>query len=151
MRKIVLVTGATKGIGEACAERFAEGGYDVIITGRDQEQLASLETRLRGLQADVKALCFDVRDRRQCEEAVASLEGKWADVDVLINNAGLARGLDKEYEADMDEWDQMIDTNVKGMLTMTRLIVPGMVQRNAGHVINMGSLAGDAAYAGGNV
>ena len=104
---------------------------------------------LRG--ADVLPLAFDVRDRNAAISAVKSLNGKWAVVDVLINNAGLALGLDKEYEGDMDDWEAMIDTNIKGLLTMTRLIVPGMVARNRGHVINIGSVAGDAAYAGGNV
>lgn len=151
MRKIVLITGATKGIGEGCAKKFAEGGYDIIATGRDSAKLAELEICLKELGADVKTLCFDVRDRKACEEAVASLDGKWTNVDILINNAGLALKLDKEYQADMDDWDTMIDTNIKGLLTMTRLIVPGMVDRNKGQVINIGSLAGDYAYGGGGV
>lgn len=150
-RKIALVTGATSGIGEACARKFAEGGYDVIITGRNVDKLKAVELQVRGLGADVLPLVFDVRDRNAAISAVKSLTGKWAVVDVLINNAGLALGLDKEYEGDMDDWEAMIDTNIKGLLTMTRLIVPGMVARNRGHVINIGSVAGDAAYAGGNV
>lgn len=150
-RKIALVTGATSGIGEACARKFAEGGYDLIITGRNVDKLKAVELQVRGLGADVLPLVFDVRDRNAAISAVKSLNGKWAVVDVLINNAGLALGLDKEYEGDMDDWEAMIDTNIKGVLTMTRLIVPGMVARNRGHVINIGSVAGDAAYAGGNV
>lgn len=150
-RKIALVTGATSGIGEACARKFAEGGYDLIITGRNVDKLKAVELQVRGLGADVLPLIFDVRDRNAAISAVKSLTGKWAVVDVLINNAGLALGLDKEYEGDMDDWEAMIDTNIKGLLTMTRLIVPGMVARNRGHVINIGSVAGDAAYAGGNV
>lgn len=150
-RKIALVTGATSGIGEACARKFAEGGYDLIITGRNVDKLKAVELQVRGLGADVLPLVFDVRDRNAAISAVKSLTGKWAVVDVLINNAGLALGLDKEYEGDMDDWEAMIDTNIKGVLTMTRLIVPGMVARNRGHVINIGSVAGDAAYAGGNV
>ena len=150
-RKIALVTGATSGIGEACARRFAEGGYDLILTGRNEEKLNAVVRQARQLGADVLPLRFDVRDRKAAQTAVASLMGKWAVVDVLINNAGLALGLDKEYEGDMDDWEAMIDTNIKGLLTMTRLIVPGMVERNKGHVINIGSVAGDAAYAGGNV
>lgn len=150
-RKIALVTGATSGIGEACARKFAEGGYDLIITGRNVDKLKAVELQVRGLGADVLPLAFDVRDRNAAISAVKSLNGKWAVVDVLINNAGLALGLDKEYEGDMDDWEAMIDTNIKGLLTMTRLIVPGMVARNRGHVINIGSVAGDAAYAGGNV
>ena len=150
-RKIALVTGATSGIGEACARKFAEGGDDLIITGRNVDKLKAVELQVRGLGADVLPLVFDVRDRNAAISAVKSLTGKWAVVDVLINNAGLALGLDKEYEGDMDDWEAMIDTNIKGVLTMTRLIVPGMVARNRGHVINIGSVAGDAAYAGGNV
>lgn len=150
-RKIALVTGATSGIGEACARKFAEGGYDLIITGRNVDKLKAVELQVRGLGADVLPLVFDVRYRNAAISAVKSLTGKWAVVDVLINNAGLALGLDKEYEGDMDDWEAMIDTNIKGVLTMTRLIVPGMVARNRGHVINIGSVAGDAAYAGGNV
>ena len=150
-RKIALVTGATSGIGEACARKFAEGGYDLIITGRNVDKLKAVELQVRGLGADVLPLVFDVRVRNAAISAVKSLTGKWAVVDVLINNAGLALGLDKEYEGDMDDWEAMIDTNIKGVLTMTRLIVPGMVARNRGHVINIGSVAGDAAYAGGNV
>ena len=150
-RKIALITGATSGIGEACARKFAQGGYDLVITGRNAGKLETVERLARELGADVKVLAFDVRDRKAATEAVNSLTGKWAVVDVLINNAGLALGLEKEYEGDIDDWETMIDTNIKGLLTMTRLVVPGMVERNRGHVINIGSVAGDAAYAGGNV
>jgi 3-hydroxy acid dehydrogenase/malonic semialdehyde reductase len=152
MKKIALITGATSGIGEACARRFAIGGYDLILTGRNQNKLDALKKQLIEEEGiDVKLLCFDVRDRDAATAAVASLDGKWRDIDVLINNAGLALGLEKEYEGNPDDWATMIDTNIKGLLTMTRLIVPHMVERNRGHVINMGSVAGDAAYAGGNV
>lgn len=150
-RKIVLVTGATSGIGEGCARRFAEGGYNVIITGRNEEKLARLKQDLEKQGARVLSLAFDVRDRKVAEAAVKNLSEEWKNIDVLINNAGLARGLEPEYQGDFDDWDQMIDTNIKGLLTMTRLIVPGMVERNHGHIINIGSVAGDAAYAGGNV
>src|SRR5574344_1290394 len=151
MRKIVLITGAPGGIGEACAHRFTMGGYDLVLTGRNLEKLEKLQKELNADGADVKLLVFDVRNRQAATDAIASLSGKWRDIDVLINNAGLALGLEKEYEGDVEDWDTMIDTNIKGMLTMTRLIVPRMVERNAGHVINIGSVAGDAAYAGGNV
>ena len=151
MRKIALITGATSGIGEACARKFAQGGYDLIITARREDILNSLKTELEAAGAKVKTLVFDVRDANAAKNAVESLEGEWQKIDVLINNAGLALGLDKEYEGNIDEWSTMIDTNIKGLLTMTRLIVPGMVSRNEGHVINIGSVAGDAAYAGGNV
>ena len=146
-----MITGATSGIGEACARKFANGGYDLVITGRNVDRLKAVEQQARQLGADVLALEFDVRDRKAAAAAVESLKGKWAVIDVLINNAGLAVGLDKEYEGDLDDWETMVDTNVKGLLTMTRLIVPGMVERNKGHVINIGSVAGDAAYAGGSV
>lgn len=146
-----MITGATSGIGEACARKFANGGYDLVITGRNVDRLKTVEQQARQLGADVLALEFDVRDRKAAAAAVESLKGKWAVIDVLINNAGLALGLDKEYEGDLDDWATMVDTNVKGLLTMTRLIVPGMVERNKGHVINIGSVAGDAAYAGGSV
>lgn len=146
-----MITGATSGIGEACARKFANGGYDLVITGRNVDRLKAVEQQARQLGADVLALEFDVRDRKAAAAAVESLNGKWAVIDVLINNAGLALGLDKEYEGDLDDWETMVDTNVKGLLTMTRLIVPGMVERNKGHVINIGSVAGDAAYAGGSV
>lgn len=150
-KRIVLVTGATSGIGEACARKFAENGYNVIITGRNDEKLKAITELLKSNGAQVLPLVFDVRDREAAKKAMESIPEEWQKIDVLINNAGLARGLEPEYEGSFDDWDQMIDTNIKGLLTMTRLIVPGMVKRNHGHVINMGSVAGDAAYAGGNV
>ena len=151
MKRIALITGASSGIGEACARKFAEGGYDVILTARRAEKLAELKAELEAEGTKVKTLTFDVRDAEAAETAVDSLEPEWRKINVLINNAGLALGLDKEYEGDPDDWNTMIDTNIKGLLTMTRLIVPGMVERNEGHVINIGSVAGDAAYAKGNV
>ena len=151
MKRIALITGASSGIGEACARKFAEGGYSLILTARRAEKLAELKAELEAEGTQVKTLTFDVRDAEAAEKAVDSLEPEWRKIDVLINNAGLALGLDKEYEGDPDDWNTMIDTNIKGLLTMTRLIVPGMVERNEGHVINIGSVAGDAAYAKGNV
>lgn len=151
MKRIALITGASSGIGEACARKFAEGGYDLILTARRAEKLAELKAELEAEGTKVKTLTFDVRDAEAAETAVDSLEPEWRKIDVLINNAGLALGLDKEYEGDPYDWNTMIDTNIKGLLTMTRLIVPGMVERNEGHVINIGSVAGDAAYAKGNV
>ena len=151
MKKTAFITGATSGIGEACARKFAEGGYRLIITGRNAEKTEALKTALEATGTEVRSLVFDVRDAAAAKAAVESLDDDWATPDVLINNAGLALGLEKEYEGDMADWDTMIDTNIKGLLTMTRLIVPGMVARNAGHIINIGSVAGDAAYAGGNV
>lgn len=151
MKKIVLITGATSGIGEACARKFAEGGYNLILTARRAEKLAAIKAELEADGAKVKTLVFDVQDAEAAKAAVDSLEPEWKTIDVLINNAGLALGLEKEYEGDIEEWATMIDTNIKGLLTMTRLIVPDMVKRNEGHIINVGSVAGDAAYAGGNV
>lgn len=151
MKRIALITGASSGIGEACARKFAEGGYSLILTARRAEKLAELKAELEAEGTKVKTLTFDVRDAEAAETAVDSLEPEWRKINVLINNAGLALGLDKEYEGDPDDWNTMIDTNIKGLLTMTRLIVPGMVERNEGHVINIGSVAGDTAYAKGNV
>ena len=151
MKKIALITGATSGIGKACARRFAAGGYDLILTARRADMLAQIKNELEAEGTKVLTLVFDVRDAEAAEAAIASLDADWQRIDVLINNAGLALGLDKEYEGNPDDWNTMIDTNIKGLLTMTRLIVPGMVARNEGHVINVGSVAGDAAYACGNV
>ena len=151
MRKIVLITGATSGIGEACARKFAQGGYDVIITGRRAQLLANLKKELEAEGVRVLALAFDVRNRNAATAAINSLPLEWQQIDVLINNAGLALGLEPEYEGSFEDWETMIDTNIKGLLTMTRLVVPRMVKHDSGHVINIGSVAGDAAYAGGNV
>lgn len=146
-----MITGATSGIGEACARKFSEAGYKVIITGRNAEKLQNVTEILQNNGAEVLALCYDVRDREACRKAVEGLPEDWSHIDVLVNNAGLALGLEAEYEGDFSDWDIMIDTNIKGLLNMTRFVVPGMVERNSGHIINIGSVAGDAAYAGGNV
>ena len=151
MKKIVLITGATSGIGEACARKFAQNGDKVILTGRNQARMTAIADELKAQGAEVLTLMFDVRDREAARQAIESLPAEWQEIDVLVNNAGLALGLEPEFEGNSDDWDGMIDTNIKGLLTMTRLIVPGMVARDRGHVINMGSVAGDAAYAGGNV
>lgn len=149
--KTVLITGATSGIGKACAKKFAASGHRIILTGRSTEKLLSISEELTAAGAEVYALTFDVRDREAAQRALESLPEPWRAIDVLINNAGLALGLEPEYTGNEEDWATMIDTNVKGLLTMTRLIVPGMVERDSGHVINIGSVAGDAAYAGGNV
>lgn len=151
MKRIALITGATSGIGAACAQKFAEGGYHLILTGRNESKLAEIKKELENEATKVITLAFDVRDAEAAKKAMESLDSEWQSIDVLINNAGLALGLEKEYEGDMNDWNIMIDTNIKGLLTMTRLVVPGMVKRNFGHVINIGSVAGDAAYANGNV
>lgn len=151
MKKIAFITGATSGIGLACAKKFAQGGYRLVLTARRADKLAEIKEQLVAEGVEVLTLVFDVRDAEAATAAVASLPTEWQNIDVLINNAGLALGLEKEYEGDPIDWNTMIDTNIKGLLTMTRLIVPGMVERNAGHVINIGSVAGDAAYANGGV
>ena len=144
----VLVTGATAGIGKACAERFAREGARLVVCGRRHDRLTALAGRLG---VPVHALSFDVRDRRAVEAAVASLPEAFARVDVLVNNAGLALGLEPAQRASLDEWEQMIDTNCRGLVLLTRLVLPGMVERRRGHVVNIGSVAGSHPYPGGNV
>ena len=148
MNKIVLITGATSGIGLSCARKFAANGDKLILTGRNEQRLAEIK---KELDTEVITLAFDVRNCEEAEKQISSLPADWQNIDVLVNNAGLALGLEPEYEGDLDDWGTMIDTNIKGLLIMTRLVVPGMVKRNHGHIINVGSVAGDAAYAGGNV
>lgn len=149
--KLIFITGATSGIGEACARKFAEMGSNLILNGRNTEKLEALKEELTARGVEVLTLPFDVRNREEMRRAVDSLEGKWQQIDVLVNNAGLVLGMDKEHEGSLDEWDIVIDTNIKALLAMTRMIAPGMVERQRGHIINIGSIAGDAAYAGGSV
>lgn len=149
--KTILITGATSGIGEACARKFAAMGSNLILNGRNEDKLERLKQELTALGIEVLTLPFDVRDRQAMRQALDSLQGQWKAIDVLINNAGLVLGMDKEHEGSLDEWDVVIDTNIKALLAMTRMIVPGMVERGCGHIINIGSIAGDAAYAGGSV
>ena len=151
MKKTVLITGATSGIGLGCARKFADNGDRLILTGRNQSKLEAIRHELEAKGTEVLTLAFDVRDRQAATTAIKGLSAEWSQIDVLVNNAGLALGLEPEYEGDLDEWETMVDTNIKGLLTMTRLVVPQMVARNSGHIINIGSVAGDAAYAGGNV
>lgn len=150
--KIILITGASSGIGEGCARKFASQGSNLILNARNTEKLTVLKTELeKEFSIKVLILPFDVRERDSVKSALDSLEGIWKNIDVLINNAGLVIGVDKEHEGSPDEWDIMIDTNIKGLLAVTRFVVPGMVERGKGHIINIGSIAGDAAYAGGSV
>ncbi len=152
MRKsVVLVTGASSGIGLGCARKFAANGYRVILNGRNAERLTEAKATIDAEGGETYLLPFDVCNREDVRRALESLPEDWRDIDILVNNAGLAIGVDKEYEGNMQEWDVVIDTNVKALLYMTRLIVPGMVERGRGHVINIGSIAGDAAYGGGSV
>lgn len=151
MNKIVLITGATSGIGLACARKFAQNGDKLILTGRNEQKLNEIKKELTANGTQVWTLVFDVRDRKKATECIEGLPAEWKDIDVLVNNAGLALGLEPEYQGSYEDWDTMVDTNIKGLLTMTRLVVPGMVERDRGHIINIGSVAGDAAYANGNV
>jgi len=152
MRTIAIITGATSGIGRATAIALARNSYDVIITGRRSEKLESVEEVIRSkTDADVLSLSFDIRDGKAVKDACDKLTGKWEAIDVLVNNAGLAAGLSHIHEGSVDDWEEMIDTNIKGLLYITRLITPGMVKREKGHIINIGSIAGKEAYEKGNV
>ena len=152
MDKIVLITGASSGIGEGCARKFASQGAKLILNARSVDKLEMLAKELKEKYATESYIMpFDVRDRKAASEALASLPDEWKVIDVLINNAGLVIGVDKEHEGNLDEWDIVIDTNIKSLLAMTRMVVPGMVERGRGHIINIGSIAGDAAYPGGSV
>ncbi len=150
--KIVLVTGASSGIGRSCARAFASEGADLIIAARRLELLEQLAGELRE-QTGVRVLPvqLDVRDRNAVFETIENLPPEWKSVAILVNNAGVPRGLDKLYECDPDDWAEMIDTNITGLLLVTRAVLPGMVERNSGHVINIGSIAGHEAYPKGAV
>jgi 3-hydroxy acid dehydrogenase/malonic semialdehyde reductase len=150
--QIVLITGASSGIGAACAHFFAEAGARLILVARRLERLEELATMLKTeFGTETLLLRLDVSDRPSVESTLGALPEAWAAVDILVNNAGLSRGLDKLHEGDVQDWEEMIDTNIKGLLYVTRAILPGMVQRDRGHVINIGSIAGHQPYPGGNV
>jgi len=150
--KTAFITGATSGIGKAIALRLAKENYALILTGRRAERLVTLKEELERLyHVDVLTLCFDVRIFDQVEAAVASLPDKWKTIDILVNNAGLAAGLDPIHSALVSDWDEMIDTNIKGLLYVTRVIAPGMLARKSGHIINLGSIAGRTNYPSGSV
>lgn len=152
MSKTILITGASSGIGEGCARKFASQGARLLLNARSTDKLNALAEELKEkYNAECFVMPFDVCDRQSAAAALNALPQEWKAIDVLINNAGLAIGVDKEHEGNPDEWDVMIDTNVKALLSMTRLVVPGMVERGRGHIINIGSIAGDAAYPGGSV
>lgn len=152
MDKIVLITGASSGIGAGCARKFASEGARLILNARNIERLEALAEEIKNeYGAACYILPFDVCDRQAAAAALASLPDEWKSIDILINNAGLAIGVDKEHEGCLEEWDVMIDTNIKALLSMTRMVVPGMIERGRGHIINIGSIAGDAAYPGGSV
>jgi 3-hydroxy acid dehydrogenase / malonic semialdehyde reductase len=148
MNSIALITGATSGIGEATAEILAKNGFQLILTGRRMERLEALQNKLK---CKTKILCFDIRSKAATETAFNSLTDKWKNIDILINNAGLAAGMHTIDEGMADDWERMIDTNIKGLLYITRLVAPIMVERKCGHIVNVSSIAGREAYAMGNV
>ena len=150
--KIVLITGASSGIGASCAKVFAQAGAKLILAARRKEKLQEIGDRLsKEFATQVYLIELDVRDRQAVETAINSLPEPWKNIDILINNAGLSRGLSKLHEGDFQDWEEMIDTNVKGLLYLTRYVVPGMIDRNKGHIVNIGSIAGRQTYPGGNV
>lgn len=152
MKKIVFITGATAGFGEACAHKFAANGYDVIINGRRKERLHSLANALENkYNIAVFQLAFDVQDEKAVTEAIAQLPVEWKNIDVLVNNAGLALGRDFFEEANTQDWNTMIDTNIKGLLYVGKAVAACMTERKKGHIINMGSVAGKQLYEKGNV
>ena len=152
MAQIAFITGASSGIGAACAHKFAKNGYTLLLNARNTEKLLALQQELQTTYGvDVVLLPFDVRDRKAAEHAIKQLPNKYQAIDVLVNNAGLALGIDKEYEGSEENYDTMIETNITALLMMTRLVVPNMVAHGKGHIINIGSVAGDAAYPGGSV
>lgn len=150
--KIVFITGASSGIGASCARAFAENLARIMICARRIERIERLAEELRSKRnVEVYPFQLDVRDRHAVERSLSNLPREWESIDVLVNNAGLGRGLDKIHEANIDDWEEMIDTNIKGLLYVTRAVVPGMVRRGSGHIINIGSIAGREVYPGGNV
>ncbi|MCC5630629.1 SDR family oxidoreductase [Nostoc sphaeroides] len=150
--QIILITGASSGIGTACAKIFAGAGAKLILAARRLERLQQLaDTLVKEFGIEIHLLQLDVRDRNAVEFAISTLPSAWSDIDILINNAGLSRGLDKLHEGSFQDWEDMIDTNVKGLLYVSRYVVPGMVSRDRGHVVNLGSIAGHQTYPGGNV
>lgn len=152
MSQIALITGATSGIGEACANLFAKNKFNLILTGRRTERLDQLAHQLKeNFDIDVQTLVFDVQDKQRVEENLKSLALSWQDIDVLINNAGLSLGLEPIDQGDPNDWDIMIDTNIKGLLYVTKIVSGWMVKRRKGHIINLGSIAGKETYANGNV
>lgn len=152
MSKIALITGATAGIGEATAVEFAKLSYKLILTGRREERLANLAAQLNAeYDIEIRTLTFDIRCKDEVEHAIAELDDDWKKVDILINNAGLALGLSTIDKGNLDDWNQMIDTNVKGLLYITKQIAPQMIERQTGHIVNISSIAGKEVYPNGNV
>ncbi len=147
-----MITGASSGIGEACARRFAQQGFRLILTARREDRLEALSEALQQeYTCDILTLCFDVRDRESCQAMLENLPEEWAEIDILINNAGLAVGLNPLHEGDWDDWERMIDTNIKGLLYISRILAPRMVAQGHGHIVNIGSIAGREVYPNGVV
>ncbi len=152
MGKIALITGASSGIGKACAEVFAREGFDLILTARRLENLEILAAELKGaFNVNIKTIQMDVQSREDVQKGWGGLSEEWQEVDILINNAGLSQGLDPIFSGDLEDWDRMIDTNIKGLLYVSRIVLPQMKERKSGHVINIGSIAGKEVYPNGNV
>jgi NADP-dependent 3-hydroxy acid dehydrogenase YdfG len=152
MLKTILITGATSGFGKATAEIFAQNGHDLIITGRREKRLLDLKKRLQvEFKVSVHTLCFDVREEKTVKKAIRDLPKKWKKIDVLVNNAGLASGLEPIQDGDIEDWNKMIDTNVKGLLYISKAVMPLMIDRKKGHIINIGSTAGKEVYPNGGV
>jgi len=150
--KIALITGASSGIGRACAEAFAREGADLILAARRKDRIQRLCRSLeRRRSIRCHGLALDVRDREAVDASVSALRRPWNRIDILINNAGLSRGLEPLHKGEVDDWEEMIDTNVKGLLFVSRAVIPGMVKRRRGHIVNLGSVAGHEVYPGGNV
>lgn len=150
--QIVAITGASSGIGAACARMFAKEGSSLILAARRRDKLEAVAAEIeQDYQSKVYLLEMDVSDRATVETSLASLPASWQKVDILVNNAGLSRGLDKLQTGEIQNWEEMIDTNLKGLLYVTRSLLPGMIERNQGHIINIGSIAGHQAYVAGNV
>lgn len=150
--QVVVITGASSGIGASCAKMFAKEGASLVLAARRRDKLEAVATELKqAYQSKVYLLEMDVSDRQAVEASIASLPESWRKVDILVNNAGLSRGIDKLQRGDIQNWEEMIDTNLKGLLYVTRSLLPGMVERDRGHIINIGSIAGHQAYTGGNV
>jgi 3-hydroxy acid dehydrogenase/malonic semialdehyde reductase len=150
MGKVVCITGASSGFGEACVRLFADGGWRLVLVARREERLEQLKAELED-KIPVYTMVLDVRDREKVQKSFDTLPDDFKEIDVLVNNAGLALGLEPAHEAQLEDWDTMVDTNIKGLMFCTRAVLPGMVARDRGHIINIGSVAGDCPYPGGNV
>lgn len=150
MSGIILITGATSGFGEACARRFAKEGWQLILVARRKDRLKALQEKLGG-EASVHIMSLDIRDQEAVMTGLKHLPEKFSEIDVLVNNAGLALGLEPAHESDISDWNTMVDTNIKGLMYCTRATIPGMVDRNQGQIVNIGSVAGNWPYPGGNV